>query len=213
MKTICQNVCRARSLAGLAIVAGAFASSVWLKTADVSQAAMGPQEPGSQPSIVQFDKDGQMLKPTGYRKWVCIGIPLTPNDMNGGKAPFPEFHSVYINPAAYAQYEKTGKFPGQTVLVKELVSVGTKKATSGQGYFMGDFIGLEVAMKDSRRFQDAPGNWAYFSFGHSYPLGAKAPMQPVANCNSCHGGAADQDYVFTQYYPVLRSASQSVQPK
>ena len=98
------------------------------------------------------------------------------------------------------------KFPDGTVLVKELVSVGTKEATSGNGYFMGEFTGLEVLMKDKQRFTDEPGNWGFFSFGHKYPLKGRAKAQPAASCNDCHGGAADDDYVFTQYYPVLRAA-------
>jgi hypothetical protein len=157
-------------------------------------------------SPVNFTAGGELLQPTGYRRWIYVGTPLTPNDMNDGNAPFPEFHSVYINPEAYGEFEKTGRFPDGTVVVKELVSVGAKKASSGKGYFMGDFIGLEVSIKDKTRFREEPGNWAFFSFGHEYPLEERATAQPAANCNVCHGGAADDDYVFTQYYPVLRAA-------
>ncbi len=153
-----------------------------------------------------FTADGKLLQPTAYREWIFVGTPLTPNELNPPEAPFPEFHNVYIHPADYAAYKKTGKFADGTLLVKELVSVGSKKATSGNGYFMGEFIGLEVAMKDSKRFAKDPGNWAYFSFGHSYPLEKAAAKQAVANCNTCHQESAAQDYVFTQYYPVLRAA-------
>lgn len=162
-----------------------------------------------QPSSAVFNKDGELVRPTGYRKWTYVGTPVTPNDMNSGSAPFPEFHSVYINPSAYNRYENTGEFPDGTMLVKELVSVGSKEATSGNGYFMGEFIGLEVSVKDKTRFQDEPGNWAYFSFGHKYPLKHKAKPQPAASCNDCHSGDADDDWVFTQYYPVLRAAKNS----
>jgi hypothetical protein len=163
----------------------------------------------SETQAVQFNKDGELVRPTGYRKWTYVGTPLTPNNMNGGKAPFPEFHSVYMNPEAYNHYETTGAFPDGTVLVKELVSVGTKEASSGIGYFMGEFIGLEVSLKDKASFKDESGNWAYFSFGHKYPLKSKAKAQPSASCNDCHNGEADDDYVFTQYYPVLRAAKNS----
>jgi hypothetical protein len=169
------------------------------------------KEDGSAKTAVTFDKDGKLVRPTGYRKWTYIGTPVTPNDMNEGNAPFPEFHSVYMNPAAFDHYEKTGKFPDGTVLVKELVSVGDKEATSGKGYFMGEFIGLEVSVKDRARFNDDPGNWAYFSFGHKYPLKEKAKAQPASSCNDCHDGNADDDWVFTQYYPVLRAAKRSTQ--
>lgn len=162
---------------------------------------------------VSFNAQGELQPPIGYRKWIHVGTPLTPNDMNGGKAPFPEFHAVYMNPEAFDDYDKTGEFPDGTVLVKELISVGAKQASSGKGYFMGDFIGLEVAMKDKTRFTNEPGNWAYFSFGHEYPLATTAKPQPTVNCSACHGSLADDDYVFTQYYPVLRAAIGSTNSK
>ena len=191
------------SVSLLAIVAVLFAVS----SPDGNRASAAPKEKqAAKKEVVEFTEDGELVRPTGYRKWISAGTPLTPNDMNGGKAPFPEFHSVYIDPAAFDHYEETGEFPDGTVLVKELISVGTKEATSGNGYFMGDFTGLEVLMKDKTRFKDEPGNWGFFSFGHKYPLKAAARIQPTANCNDCHGGAADDDYVFTQYYPVLRAA-------
>lgn len=153
-----------------------------------------------------FTSDGKLQQPTGYREWVYVGTPLTPNDMNPPEAPFPEFHNVYIHPADYAEYRKSGKFPDGTVLVKELVSVGSKQAASGKGYFMGEFIGLEAAIKDSKRFSKEPGYWAYFSFGHKYPLAEAASKQPVATCNTCHQESAAEDWVFSQYYPVLSAA-------
>ncbi len=153
-----------------------------------------------------FTADGKLVQPTGYREWVYVGTPLTPNDLNPPEAPFPEFHNVYIHPSDFAVYKKTGKFPNGTVLIKELVSVGSKQATSGKGYFMGEFIGLEAAVKDSKRFPDEPGYWGYFSFGHKYPLAKETSKQPVATCNGCHGANAAEDWVFVQYYPVFRAA-------
>ena len=155
----------------------------------------------------EFAADGALVRPAvTYREWVHAGTPITPHDRNGGKAAFPGFHPVYIDPGALAAYERDGAWPDGAVLVKELVSVGTKRASSGKGYFMGDYIGLEVAIKDASRFPDAPGNWAYFSFGHEYPLADKVQAQPEEACASCHEAAADDDMVFTQYYPILRAA-------
>lgn len=156
----------------------------------------------------KFDKANQLIRPEGYREWVFVGTPLTPNDMNDGKAPFPEFHHVYIDPGSYAEYKKTGKFRDGTILVKELISVGSKSAASGNGYFQGEFIGLEATVKDAKRFPEEPGNWAYFSFTteHGKPLKDNAKAFKASACNACHQGAAAEDWVFTQYYPVLRAA-------
>jgi hypothetical protein len=190
---------RKRMIAGLATVLAA--AGVFKMLASAAEA------PAKKKSPVEFTADGKLKQTEGYRKWVYVGTPLTPNELNGGEAPFPDFHAVYIDPESYAEYEKTGKFRDGTVMVKELVAVGDKQASSGKGYFMGDFIGLETAIKDSKRFKDEPGNWGYFSFGHKYPLKKEAAAQGTAACNACHEGNAKQDFVFTQYYPVLRAAA------
>ena len=153
-------------------------------------------------------KNGELQRPTGYREWIQVGTPLTPNDMNDGKAKFPEFHNVYIDPESWDHWKKTGKFREGTVFVKEMVSVGSKSAASGNGYFMGEFIGLEVTIKSKAAFPNEPGNWAYFSFSSPDHKTIKETAQafPAAACNSCHEKSAKDDFVFTQYYPVLRAA-------
>jgi Cytochrome P460 len=163
--------------------------------------------PGGTTAAVEFTPDGKMKRPDGYRNWVYVGAVVTPNDLNDGEAAFPEFHSVYMDPESFAHYEKTGEFRDGTVMIKELIGVGAKEATSGKGYFMGDFRGLEASIKDSKRFKDEPGSWAYFSFGHKYPLKAEATKQAAASCNACHQTSAAKDDVFSQYYPVLRAAA------
>ena len=151
--------------------------------------------------------DGNLVRPTDYRSWVYVGTPVTPNDLNDGAAAFPEFHAVYIDPESYRIYKETGKFRENTILIKELVSVGSKQAVSDAGYFMGDFIGLEATIKSAEHFPDEPGNWAYFSFTNKEgPLKGVTNAFDTGSCNACHEGAAADDFVFTQYYPVLRAA-------
>lgn len=176
----------------------------------VGPAADAPWEP-------EFTAGGELLLPAAeiWREWPYVGTPLTPNALNDGRAPFPEFHSVYIDPESWAHWRRTGTFREGTVLAKELVSVlsesarpdGSTEQVSGRGYFMGDFIGFEIAYKSAERFPDEPGNWAYFSFGHHpLPYAPSAARQSIEACNSCHDASAADDFVFTQFYPILRSA-------
>lgn len=159
-------------------------------------------------SLAKFNDKGKLLRPTGYREWIFVGTPLTPNDMNDGKAAFPEFHNVYIDPVSWEYWKKTGKFRDGTIIMKELVSVGSKQASSGNGYFEGEYIGLEASVKSSKYFSVTPGNWGFFRFTieDSQDLLKTAVVQPEQNCSSCHQATADNDQVFTQYYPVLRAA-------
>jgi hypothetical protein len=165
----------------------------------------------------EFTADGAVKIPQNWREWVYIGTPLTPNALNGGEAAFPEFHNVYIEPSAFAVYRETGEFPDGTQIAKELALTyqnpdgnnedGSSGEVSGVGYFQGEFAGLELTVKDSKRFAGEPGYWAYFSFGHTpEPYARTAAAFPTESCNACHESNAAQDFVFTQFYPVLRAA-------
>src|SRR6516165_10706887 len=188
----------------VAVLFGIAGLSYLLARADAPAAA----QPAAKGALVEFTSDGKLKLPVGYRKWVFVGSPLTPNDLNDGEASFPEFHAVYIDPESFGHYEKTGEYRDGTVLIKELSSVGSKKSPAGNGYNQGEFTGLETAIKDSKRFKDEPGNWAYFTFGHKYPLKAEVSKNAVASCNQCHEQNAQKtDWVFSQHYPVLRAAA------
>jgi hypothetical protein len=180
-----------------------------LAFAALALAALAPQAGavGKKGNAAVFNREGELLTPKNYRHWVFVGAPVTPNDLNNGKAAFPEFHHVYIDPASFAAYQKTGKFPNGTILVKELAGVGAKSAASGSGYFPGEFIGVAATVKDTKRFAKEPGNWAYFSFmGDEGKTLTKAKAMSTAACNECHQINAAEDWVFTQFYPVLRAA-------
>jgi Cytochrome P460 len=159
-----------------------------------------------------FTPDGKMKLPTGYREWVFIGAPVTPNALNNGEASFPEFHDVYVEKRNFDVYEKTGDFPEGTVIVKELVldlkgtfPDGSRTEPSGRGYFEGEFNGMDVSVKDSKRFAGTHG-WGYFTFGHhAEPYEQTAAEAPTSECAGCHiANVAKTDMTYVQFYPVLR---------
>lgn len=166
-----------------------------------------------------FNGKGELVLPPDaiWREWVYVGTPFTPNALNDGAAPFPEFHSVYVEPTTWAHYKKTGEWMEGAVLAKELALVrapdganpdGSTDEVSGRGYFMGDFSGFEITIKSKQRFPDEPGYWAYFTFEHHpLPYAPSAKQQPTEACNACHEAAAAQDFVFSQFYPVIRAAA------
>ena len=129
-----------RYLAGLLVLGAGFVAAATLR----AQSGGGNEAPKP-----KFNDKGQLMRPEGYREWVYIGTPITPNDLNPPEAAFPDFHNVYIHPADFDHHRQTGQFRDGTVIIKELVSVGSKQAVSGKGYFMGEFTGLEATIKDS----------------------------------------------------------------
>lgn len=152
-------------------------------------------------NYAKFNKKGELVRPTHYREWIFVGAPVTPNEMNDGKPAFPEFHNVYIDPASWTYWKRTGKFRENTIFVLEMVSVGAKKSVSGNGYFQGEFQGIAAAVKSKKRFPNKTENWAYFGFDDK----PTAVAQPDEACAACHKASAAEDMVFTQHYPILRA--------
>jgi len=160
----------------------------------------------------QFTADGKLILPVGYRKWIFIGAPLTPNGLNNGKAGFPEYHNVYIQEKNLEGYQKNGVFPEGTVIVKELVLLrkgdypdGSADSPSGRGFGEGEFNGMDVTVKDSKRFAKTNG-WGFFNFGHhALPYEPTSTESPATECAGCHqAGAAKTDMTWVDFYPVLR---------
>ena len=71
--------------------------------------AIGLSQPRAQKGPV-FTQDGSLVLPTGFREWVFVGGPITPNGLNNGKALFPEFHNVYVEPENFRYYQHMTSF-------------------------------------------------------------------------------------------------------
>jgi len=171
-----------------------------------------------------YDSAGRAKLPTGFRKWVFVGAPLTPEGLNDGKyncnadgtnctkSNFPEYHHVYIEQKNVDAYLKTGELPEGTVIVKELTRVlnptfpdSSRKEPSGRGYFNGAYNGIDMSVKDSKRFAKTNG-WGYFTFGHHpLPYDQTSEERPVTECAGCHiANVAKTDMTWIQFYPLLR---------
>jgi Cytochrome P460 len=167
----------------------------------------------TQQSAAVFDSDGKLKLPNfSFRRWVLVGTPLTPNGLNNGKANFPEYHNVYVEEKNVDAYLKTGSFPEGTVIVKELARVlnptfpdGSRTEPSGRGFFNGEFNGIDLTVKDSKRFAKTNG-WGFFTFGHHpLPYDKTAAEKSVTECAGCHiANVASTDMTWIQFYPILR---------
>ena len=180
----------------------------------------------SERSSAVFDSDGklQVPDPHVFRRWVFVGAPLTPEGLNNGKyncnaagtnctrSNFPEYHHVYIEQKNVDAYLKTGEFPEGTVIVKELTRVlnpafpdSSRTEPSGRGYFNGAYNGIDMSVKDSKRFAKTNG-WGFFTFGHhALPYEKTAAEAPVSECAGCHiANVANTDMTWIQFYPILR---------
>ena len=159
-------------------------------------------------SVAEFDNENNLLIPKSYRERVFVGSSLGLSyreSVTASENPTTDFyHFTYMHPKAYQEFAKTGKFPEGTVLVLELLSKQENKEPGLQGSYGKEYVALEVSVKDSKRFKDG---WAYFSFdGEDGKLLTKARGIPSQSCFVCPDKTAETDHVFTQFYPVLRTA-------
>jgi len=166
----------------------------------------------TQSSAAVFDSTGKMKLPTGFRRWVFVGAPLTPNGLNNGQSSFPEYHHVYIEQRKVEVYLKTGSFPEGTLIVKELTRLlsptfpdGSRTEPSGRGFFNGEYNGIDATVKDSKKFAKTNG-WGFFTFGHHpLPYAQSAAESSVDECAGCHiANVAKTDMTWVQFYPLLR---------
>ena len=152
----------------------------------------------------QYTSDGQLQLPEHYREWVYLtsGFDMSYNPpMQMGDHHM--FDNVFVNPAAYQAFVKTGTWPDKTVLVLEGRGAHGKGSINQQGSYQGSVMAIEVHVKDEARF---PGKWAFFGFGE----GKTAKMIPTSvDCYSCHAAHAAVDTPFVQFYPTLLPISTS----
>jgi hypothetical protein len=174
------------------------------------------QQPDAAPkgmSLPEFDADGKLLRPVGFAKWVVVGTSIG-LDYSDGAVKGPNnpgtFHNVYLQPEAFEHYVATGQFPEQTVFVvtnNKSLPAKTKGTVSRSGFVAAPTSGLEVAVKDSKRY---PDGWAYFMF-HDEP-GKTSSVRSAErafqrkDCFDCHAEHGEVDNVFTQFYSVLTEA-------
>ena len=161
-----------------------------------------------------YDQEGRLLRPGGYEKWVVVGTSIglgySDGDKNDPGNPG-TFHNVYLQPEAFDHFVQTGEFPEQTVFIvtnNKSRPANTKGSVSRKGFVASATSGLEVAVKDTKRF---PDGWAYFMF-HDAPEKAKPETVHAErafdrkDCFDCHAEHGADDNVFTQYYSVLTEA-------
>jgi len=135
----------------------------------VSAALLG--QVGRASPVAQFEGKYTLLRPDRYLEWVSVGS------------------GVYVDPAGYAEYEKSGTFPERTVIVMKR----TRSEAANDPH--GDF---SVSVKDSSRFE---GGWGFFDLSGK----SKAVATSDGTCQPCHKANGQTDHVFTQFYPALRS--------
>jgi hypothetical protein len=157
-----------------------------------------------------FNADGSINLPLRYRQWSHVGTSFKLSGINVldlSPIKSPELLEAYVEPSAMARFQADGIWPDGSQIVKEYSAIRTGNGCDqqthicdtsfGDGIYEATYDGLAMMVKDAKRFPNAPGNWAYVSFGHKAPpYDSRARVLPTERCQFCHQKlATDTDYV------------------
>ena len=198
-------------------------SAVALCTAAVIRA----QAPARVTDGATFTASGAVVRPADYREWVYLtsglGMSYAPEAQAEVAAaaaaaaaaagqPRPAvFDNVFVNRQSYRAFMQTGRWPEGTMFILELRRGERHVSIDTGGQTQSGVIGLEAAVKDSKRYAST-GGWAYFGLGGGRnPLVESAtPNPPTASCYACHGEHTAVENTFVQFYPTLLEVAQKM---
>jgi hypothetical protein len=153
-------------------------------------------------SPLQYTRDSKMILPKDYREWIYLSSGLGMSYAPGAQdAANPQFDNVFVNPAAYQAFLKTGSWPDKTVLILELRGSDNHASITTAGRSQTGVTGIEAHVKDSSR-----GGWAFYGFGTAQE-GTLFPK--TRDCYSCHEQNGAVDTTFAQYYPTLADVAKA----
>jgi hypothetical protein len=148
----------------------------------------------------RYAADGSLIVPTTYREWVFMssGLDMSYTDeaaMSGASM----FDNVFVDPAAWATFQKSGHWPDKTVFVMESRGAESKGSINKRGHYQStELMGLEFHVRDESRYK---GGWAFFASDG----GSAAKLLPQsAPCYTCHLAHGAVDTTFTQFYPTAK---------
>jgi len=147
---------------------------------------------------LQYTNDNRLVRPLNYRNWIYLSSSLGLQYGLNANSDNPVFENVYVNPPAYGEFLKYGKWPDKTIFVLEIRRSMDKGTFARGGRYQGELVTMEVAVKDESRF---PEKWAYFDLGKNAE--SAQPIPKTESCFVCHSANAAVENSFAQFYPTV----------
>ena len=146
----------------------------------------------------QFTADNRLQLPKDYREWVYLSSGLGMTYGTPEAARQQNFDNVFVTPAAYREFLKTGTWPDKTMFILEVRRSESNGSINKGGHFQQGVVAIEAEVKDRARFPD--GGWGFFDLSRSE---SAAVLPKTQACYSCHGQNGAVDNTFVQFYPTL----------
>jgi hypothetical protein len=155
---------------------------------------------GGESNGPRYLANGALEFPKNYREWVYLtsGIDMR-YSADGASRDHSMFDNVFVDPAAWAAFERSGHWPDKTIFAMEFRRAGSRESINQAGHYQTeDMMGVEFHVRDESRFK---GGWAFFAADGT----ESAELQPEsASCTACHQAHGAVDTTFTQFYPTAK---------
>ena len=162
--------------------------------------AIGFQSPtAASDSSPQFTRDNKLVLPKDYREWIFLASGLGMTYGTPEAARQQNFDNVFVYPAAYREFVRTGRWPDHTIFVLEVRAAAEKGSINTAGHYQTGVVAIEAEVKDRTRFPD--GEWGYFAFDSK--ADPAAPLSKARGCQACHSQNGAVESTFVQFYPTL----------
>ena len=151
----------------------------------------------------RFTTSGELILPNDLDHWVFLGSSLGMGYSNVEFDPDTpgNFQIVSMEPKAYAEFMRTGKFPDGSMFALAFYGAKSEDSVNEAGFVMGELQLTEIHLKDRTRFPDTGFSFYMFDPGAKQASALNLPN----DCVTCHKRDAEHDGVFTQFYPVARN--------
>ena len=99
----------------------------------------------------QYTNDNRLSRPVNYRNWIYLSSSLGLQYGPGATPANPAFENVYVNPSAYSEFMKSGKWPDKTIFVLEIRRSMDKGTFAQGGRYQGELVTMEAADRSEER--------------------------------------------------------------
>lgn len=147
----------------------------------------------------RYDAEGSLIPPADYREWIFLSSGLDMSYVDAPAGSHSMFDNVFVNPAAWAAFKRTGHWPDKAMLVMEVRGAASKGSINKHGrYQTEENLGAEVHVRDAARFR---GGWGFFALAGDKPAALLPDSAPCYGCHQAHGAV---DTTFVQFYPTAK---------
>ena len=149
----------------------------------------------------EYNGAGALVRPVGWEKSIFLGSALNLNYSTGAPPttdiPVRRLHGTHGVPA----FQSDRKFREGTMTALATYRAGAAGPPAERGIVPTAPSGFEVSVKDRAK---TPEGWGYYSFdGGPTATGGRHGPFPIEHVSTATMKHAENDHVFTQYYPAL----------